>query len=313
MKALVNIEFVQGCKNNCIACTNIKKTPLRFMDMNTLSRIVYNINSVLEDELFIKVFGIGNSLLHPYFTAYCRYLYEHFPKSLLILSSNYRDIIRYKEVDLSLLNRVLLTIQPYDVDLEVLSKCVAHLKSIGIKQFRIIYLTPAFVDHDQNIKNLVEFCNENTEDGYLIVGRFLRHRFGYNDKCEYSDIPFFYEEGIQNDSVEKLRNLIGEEYFFKQVKGFVNEINICPISKKSPPSLVFDYMGNIHTCISRNSPTSDLKEYTDNYLKVVKECCNDCPVMLEDFVVQISARKDFEPVIATCSCHCFEDDYIRCP
>jgi len=312
MKALINVELVQGCENNCIACGNMNKSNLKFMKFTTLERVADNIKNVFSDDLLIKVFGIGNSLLHPNFTLYCAYLSNLFPKSTLTLSSNYRDILKFNNVDISIVNRVILTIQPFDLNLVLLKRTVDYLKDISkIEQIRVVYLTPTFLGHEFIINNLVDFCDQNLDNHFLLVMRFLKHLFGYSDNYEHTNIPYFYEENLQNSTEDKAKIIFGEDLFYVQTKGFKNWTTLNPVVPETEPSCAIDYLGNLHTCISRNSPFSDLKYYADNYLDVVKYCCDDCPVMQEDFVLQIS-RKPIEKVRISCRCLSCED-YIRCP
>ena len=312
MKALINIEFVQGCENNCIACSSMNKREVKFMNSTTLEKVVNDIKNVFKDDLLIKVFGIGNSLLHPEFISYCSYLSNYFPQSMLTLSSNYRDILKYKtQINSKFLNRIILTIQPFDLNLAVLKTSIDYLKYIGIEQIRIVYLTPSFVRHELIIQNLVNFCNENLDNYFLLVMRFLKHLFGYSDSYKPTDIPYFYEENLQNNTEDKARIVFGNDLFYLQTKGFKNWATLNPVVSETEPSCAIDYLGNLHTCISRNSPFRDLKYYSDNYLDVVKYCCDDCPVMAEDFVLQISKRP-IEKVRISCRCLSCED-YIRCP
>jgi len=313
IKALVNIEFVQGCHNKCVACSNMNKNILKFMTFNTLKKISTNIKDVFDDDLLIKVFGIGNSLLHPKFSLFTNYLSDLFPKSMIVLSSNYRDILKYNFVDKSNLGRIILTIQPYDLDIPLLDRTINHLKDIPIEQIRVVYLTPSFIGHEFIIKALVSFCDKSLDNHYLLVMRFLKHLFGYNNSYKPSAIPYFYEEQLQNNTEDKAKKIFGDKLFYLQTKGFKNGKTLNPVIPETEPSCAIDYMGNLHTCISRNSPIKYLTDYAKNYFNVVRYCCDDCPVMAEDFILQISKRS-IEKVKFSCRCYaCYGDDYIRCP
>lgn len=304
MKALINLEFVQGCENNCPACVEMDKhRTLKFMSKENFKNSCNKIKKVFDDDLFFRVFGIGNSLLHPMFTDYCKYLHEIFPNSLVILTAEPKDVIKYSNQIGVWIDRVITTFKFFDTDLNIAEPALNLLKSKNVNEIRLGYLTPAFTGHERIIRKIAKL-GDNLLGCPSIISRYMPVVFGYNKTPRFDGVMnYYYEEEIQYNTEEHAKEIIGEDLFYYPFKGFKNGVSLLNYNK-SIPAFVYDYSGELQICLLCESFISNLKEYVNKYERVIrKESCDICRVGKEDFSMEVSTKPIKLRYTTNCACY----------
>lgn len=299
MKALVNIEFVYGCNNNCAMCVEVNKNNKpEFLTFTRLKKITDELKNVFNDDMHIKLFGIGNSLLHPEFAEFSKYIADRFRQSKLILSTNYRDLANkdsLEKINNASLDSVIISIQPGDVDCQKIVSACEALRGMK-KAFRLSYICPSFADYKNEIVALVNIADLYDEP--LIITRMITYSFGYREDFAPVKIDIPYDYNLQENTAEKAKTELGQEFYYKTIKGYINGVRLTP---NKVPSVIYDVHGGLNLCLLRRSDAKTLKEYVRNYTSYMNNICKNCPVLKYDFTILMSKRPDIEPINMSCA------------
>jgi len=129
------IELTNRCNLNCVYCANhLQLREKSFMNLQTFSRTLDIASRLNQKEIWLH--GLGESLLHPQFTLFCRLARKYLPKTKIQVSTNAMLMTEDIADVLAELNiRVHVSIHLNVPDQEALAKVPRMLQSRGILDY----------------------------------------------------------------------------------------------------------------------------------------------------------------------------------
>jgi hypothetical protein len=125
----------------------------------------------------------------------------------------------------------------------------------------------------------------------------ITYSFGYREDFVPVKIDIPYDYNLQENTAEKAKTELGQEFYYKTVKGYINGVRLTP---NKVPSVIYDVHGGLNLCLLRRSDAKTLKEYMRNYTSYMNNICKNCPVLKYDFTILMSKRPVIEPINTSC-------------